>query len=119
MLLIGIALLIAAAVMLYIALSQPKVYVSENAQSYTYGSVKETTEKAKTDTSEIQVEFPLDINTATVEELMQIEGLGEKRAYAIVEYREYLGGYTSVEQIKNIEGIGDELYAQVQPYLSV
>ncbi|MDE6413609.1 MAG: helix-hairpin-helix domain-containing protein, partial [Eubacterium sp.] len=34
-------------------------------------------------------------------------------------YREHLGGYTSVEQLKNISGIGDAVYASIAPYVTV
>ena len=63
--------------------------------------------------------YPINLNTATVEELVSIDGLGESRASAIIEYRDYLGGYTSVEQIKEISGIGDATYAKLAPYLTV
>lgn len=67
----------------------------------------------------IDVHYPLNINTCTMEELVTIKGIGESRASAIIQYREYLGGYTSVEQIKNIKGIGDSLYEKVVSYLTV
>ena len=54
-----------------------------------------------------------------MEELCLIDGMGEARASAIIEYREYLGRYESVEQIMNISGIGESLYAKLSPYLTV
>lgn len=75
---------------------------------------------AQTDNvGELAVSYPLNINTCSIQELMTISGLGEVKASAIVEYRQYLGGYTSVEQIKNIKGIGDKLFAKIAPYLTV
>ncbi len=50
---------------------------------------------------------------------MAIDNVGETRANAIIAYREYLGGYTSVEQLKNISGIGDSVYALIEPYVTV
>ncbi len=50
---------------------------------------------------------------------MQIDGIGETRANAILAYREHIGGYTSVEQIKNISGISDGIYNSIAPYLTV
>ena len=50
---------------------------------------------------------------------MTIDGIGEVKANNIIEYRDYLGGYTSVEQIKNIKGIGDGVYEKISPYLTV
>ena len=49
---------------------------------------------------------------------MAIDGIGETRADSILAYREQLGGYTSVEQLKEISGIGDTLYAKIAPYVT-
>ena len=50
---------------------------------------------------------------------MQIDGIGEVRAAAIIAYRNELGGYTSVEQLKNIKGIGEATFAKIAPYVTV
>lgn len=63
--------------------------------------------------------YPINLNTCTAEELMSIENVGESRANAIIEYRDYLGGYTSVEQLKDIKGIGDATFAKIEPYVTV
>ena len=72
-----------------------------------------------TQTTKLQVEYPLDINTATVEELMTIESLGYKRASLIVEYRKEIGEYTSLDQLRNIRGFGDATLEKISPYLKV
>lgn len=49
----------------------------------------------------------VNVNTATVEELSEaLVGVGEARAALIVQYREQNGGFTSVEQLLEIKGIG-------------
>lgn len=48
-----------------------------------------------------------------------IDGIGETRAQAILDYRDYLGGYTSVSQLKDIKGIGDATFAKIEPYVTV
>lgn len=73
----------------------------------------------QTPTTVRQVEFPINLNTCTEEDLLAIEGIGEQRASAIIQYREYLGGYTSAEQLMNIKGFGDGLYEQIAPYVTV
>ncbi len=65
------------------------------------------------------MKYPLDLNTCTVDELITIDGIGEAKASAIIEYREYIGGYSSVDEIKNIKGIGDALFEKLSPYLCV
>ncbi|MDE7124673.1 MAG: helix-hairpin-helix domain-containing protein, partial [Eubacterium sp.] len=59
------------------------------------------------------------LNTCTAAELMTIDMIGQTRANAIIAYRDYLGGYTSVEQLRNISGIGDSVYAAIEPYVTV
>lgn len=65
------------------------------------------------------VEYPINLNFCSLEELTTIDGIGEKRAQAILDYRDYLGGYTSVSQLKDIKGIGDATFAKIEPYVTV
>ena len=65
------------------------------------------------------VEYPINLNSCSLEELTTIDGIGEKRAQAILDYRDYLGGYTSVSQLKDIKGIGDATFAKIEPYVTV
>lgn len=131
--LIGVGLIAVAAVLLYVCLSQP-LFVAEPAatvedsvitSAYTAAPVSEEDAAAALSAQNTQaaadagVVFPVNLNTATMDELMAIDGIGEKRATLILAYRDTLGGYTSVEQIKNISGIGDTVYEKIAPYLTV
>lgn len=123
MFMIGVALLIMSGIMIYVSLSSPAVY-EQNTTEFSQQSVQDDSADSETEaTSHSQtaasVTYPLNINTATYEELVTISGISQSRASAIIEYREYLGSYTSVEQIKEIRGIGDATYAKVSPYLTV
>lgn len=128
MFMIGIALLVMSGILIYVSLSAPGVYKeSETTANQISSSTEAAKNRAKSptaaskssDNSATAVSYPINLNTATVEELVSIDGLGESRASAIIEYRDYLGGYTSVEQIKEISGIGDATYAKLAPYLTV
>ncbi len=129
MFMIGIALLVMSGILIYVSLSTPGVYketettatqISSSIETSINGSSSSTTAVSdNSDDSASAVSYPINLNTATVEELISISGLGESRASAIIEYRDYLGGYTSVEQIKEISGIGDATYAKLAPYLTV
>ena len=139
----GVGLIIIGAIILGFALSQPKVAVSSlesdasvqssqqtydnedvslqtksNLQNYDESNYSQSDSGNQND-QEASVSYPLNLNTCTAEELMTISGIGEVKASAIIEYREYLCGYTSVEQIKNIKGIGDKVYEKISPYLTV
>ncbi len=55
----------------------------------------------------------LDLNSATREELMGVYGIGEVFSRRIVEYRELLGGYHSVEQLREVKGIDAVNYEKI------
>lgn len=50
----------------------------------------------------------VNINTATVEELTALPGIGEKKAQAIVKYRKKHGRFSSASDLTNVKGIGDQ-----------
>lgn len=54
----------------------------------------------------------IDINTATVDELDKLPGIGRIRAESIVKYREENGAFNSIEDLKNISGIGDGILSK-------
>lgn len=54
----------------------------------------------------------VNINTATAEELTVLDGIGDKKAQAIVEYRNENGYFTSVEELTNVSGIGEKTLAK-------
>ncbi len=53
--------------------------------------------------------FAFDINTATKAEWLQIKGIGEKKAERILTYRKEHGKFNSVEELKNVKGIGNKI----------
>lgn len=67
----------------------------------------------------VLVEFPLDLNVATVEQLKLIPQVGDVMAQRIVQYRDVLGGYTSLEQLQEIKGVGDQTYQRLSAYLEI
>ena len=60
----------------------------------------------------------VNINTATVEELMTLPGIGEVTARSIVDYRKETP-FTSIEDIKNVSGIGDSKFNRIKDYICV
>lgn len=49
---------------------------------------------------------PVNINTASETELLELDGIGPTKARAIIAYREQNGAFKSVDQLANVEGIG-------------
>ena len=61
----------------------------------------------------------VNINQADVKTLAQLNGVGEKKAQAIVAYRESNGGFKSVDELRNVKGIGDKILEKNRALLSV
>lgn len=51
----------------------------------------------------------INVNTATAQQLCSLKGIGEKKAAAIIQYRDEHGDFTSVDQLLNVPGIGEKL----------
>lgn len=56
----------------------------------------------------------ININTATLEELKTITGIGDSKAKSIIEFREQSGGFKSKEDIKNVTGIGEKMFERIK-----
>jgi competence protein ComEA len=61
----------------------------------------------------------IDINSATVEELDSLPGIGTVKAQSIITYRETHGNFTSLDDLLNVPGIGVSLLEQIKPYLFI
>lgn len=61
----------------------------------------------------------LDLNTATLQQLTLLPGIGETLAQRILDYRTEHNGFTSVEELKQVSGIGDKKFAEILPYIKV
>ena len=59
-------------------------------------------------------EGKVNINTATVEELKTLKGVGDKKAEAIIEYRKKNGSFKTKEDLMKVRGIGKKLFESFQ-----
>ena len=61
----------------------------------------------------------ININTANISELKQITGIGESTANKIVDYRENVGKFKKIEDIKEVKGIGDAKYESLKNKITI
>lgn len=61
----------------------------------------------------------ININLATIKELEDLPGVGEATANKIVRYRDENGNFKSIEEIKNVNGIGDKKYEDLKELISI
>ena len=61
----------------------------------------------------------INVNTAGYYDLMRLPGIGEKRARAILDWREEHGGFSAPEQLIEISGIGEKTLEGLLPYITV
>ena len=97
--------------------TQLYVPAKEEGASGAGGTALSGTPAADPDTS--PDETVVNINTAGAEELMTLSGIGEARAEAILSYREESGDFSSIEDIKNVTGIGDGIFERIKNRITV
>ena len=61
----------------------------------------------------------VNINTATVQELMSLKGIGEKKARSIAEHREKIGSFATIEDLKDVKGIGGKIFNKIKDLIVV
>ena len=69
--------------------------------------------------SAMQPEAPININTATAEELTELDGIGPTIAGRIVEWRKENGPFTSTDKLMNVDGIGPNTYEKIRSHVTV
>ena len=68
---------------------------------------------------ENEVDSKVNINTASKEKLETLPGVGEKKKKKIIDYRETNGKFKTIEDIKNVSGIGDSKYESLKDKITV
>ncbi len=92
-----------------------KTKIEKEYYSKGYSKKRLSKFKKKENTLKIKV----NLNTATVKELIKIKGIGEKTAQKIIRYREEHGDFSSVEELLNVKGIGKKKLEKIRPYVYI
>ena len=87
----------------------------ETATELPPAEVTEKTEKQVSTQDDLRL---ININTASREELMELPGIGEKTADAIIEYRS-IAPFETTEEIMEVKGIGEKKYENMKEYITV
>ncbi len=61
----------------------------------------------------------VNINTASIDELMTLPGIGEVKAKAILDYREQYGGFASINELLEVSGIGEKTLEKFRDHVTV
>ncbi len=95
-----------------------KIYVPTEEEAQT-GAALQDTPGGVQDTASDQATGKVNLNTAGLEELMTLTGIGQTRAEAILAYREEEGDFRSPEDIMNVEGIKEGIYEKLKDEITV
>lgn len=69
--------------------------------------------------TEKEISFPIDVNTATVEDLTALPGIGQTLAQRIVAYRNEKGSFNSLSELLNVDGIGEKTLENILQYITI
>lgn len=99
------------------------VYTATSAKTRSNRTTKAKNSKisktSKTTTTTKSYDFPADINYATEDMLCAVPGIGEITAQNIISYRDSVGGFRSIYELLNIDGIGEAKLSRIQEYFYV
>lgn len=81
--------------------------------------IVEETKKSNTITTKEIKDSKISINTANVSELMKINGIGQAKAQAIVDYRNTNGLFKDIKDITKVSGIGNSTFEKIKEYIKI
>ena len=61
----------------------------------------------------------ININSADASKLQEIPGVGPVTSQSIIDYRESIGRFKSIEEIKNVSGIGEKTFEKLKEHITV
>ena len=73
----------------------------------------------KTRSTDMYIALSIDVNTATVKDFEKLPGIGPRIAQRIVDYRTENGGFTSLEDLTKVSGVGPKTLGRLRPQLTL
>ncbi|MGE0450173.1 MAG: ComEA family DNA-binding protein [Vicinamibacterales bacterium] len=83
------------------------------------GAAAAQTAPPRTDTASAKAGTVVNLNTATAADLEKLPGIGAKTAQRILEYRQKNGPFKKIEELMNVQGIGEKSFLKLRPQLAV
>ena len=94
--------------------------MDKNTYNYVKSKLYVEGEKVKfEDEKEIDIEIKVNINTATIKELMSLPSVTESIAQKIVDYRKLNGNFISINEVLQVDGIGEGIFNSISAYITV
>ncbi|MEH6453087.1 MAG: helix-hairpin-helix domain-containing protein [Psychromonas sp.] len=81
--------------------------------AYSAGEIEQSTSTMQ------QVTEKIDINKASMDQLAKISGIGEKKAQAIIDYREAYGDFVNLTELVKVKGIGESTLKKIEPFVTL
>lgn len=98
---------------------KPYIAINKKTEVKTENTIVTAKDLQTTEKAQSKVDIRLELNNADTASLMQIPGIGKTTAKGIVGYRRILGGYYSVEQLKEVYGMRSENFERIKPNFTV
>jgi len=76
-------------------------------------------ERATSPKTTAAAQAPVNLNTATVDQLVTIPGIGTKTAERIIAYRQKNGSFKKIEDLMNVSGVGEKSFLKMKPLITV
>ena len=93
---------------------------SSTKESFTKESfTKESSATGSSSSKSEKITTKININTASVEELQTLKGIGPATAKSIILYREEYGAFSAIEEIMNVKRIGEKTFAKIKECITV
>lgn len=117
------AIVSAAGLQLYLTHETPLPFLQKNEPVFTGALLNE-----EASGTELPLQEPLreaeekkkvNLNSASIEDLQKLPGIGEKTARQILEYKEKNGPYHSIEEIMEVKGIGPKKFQKFKSFISI